>query len=130
MVYSNKHIDLNVVDALYKKGYEYHMNEEWIEAAKYYQEAASFGHTEAMEALGEFYINGLGVKLNHEKGLMLLERAAEQGSSDACYALGEYYFIGYDAESNAPLAKSWWKKATDRGHVRATKTYNYYFGRI
>ena len=59
MVYSNKHIDLNVVDALYKKGYEYHMNEEWIEAAKYYQEAASFGHTEAMEALGEFYINGL-----------------------------------------------------------------------
>lgn len=60
MVYSNKHIDLNVVDALYKKGYEYHMNEEWIEAAKYYQEAASFGHTEAMEALGEFYINGLG----------------------------------------------------------------------
>ena len=36
------------IDALYDKGYEYQMDEEWAEAAKCYKEAAEHGHVKAM----------------------------------------------------------------------------------
>ena len=115
------------VEATYQKGWEAHQDEDWAEAAKYYKEAAECGHTEAMEALGEFYISGW-IGENHEKGLMWLERAAEQGSDDACCALGHYYFDGYGDEPNHLLAKEWWEKAIDLGSEGAARFYEKYFG--
>jgi len=115
------------VEAIYQKGWEAHQDEDWAEAAKYYKEAAECGHTEAMEALGEFYISGW-IGENHEKGLMWLERAAEQGSADACCALGHYYFDGYGDEPNHLLAKEWWEKAIDLGSDAAEMFYEKYFG--
>lgn len=116
------------VEAIYQKGWEAHQDEDWAEAAKYYKEAAECGHTTAMEALGEFYIAGFGVRVDHEKGLMWLERAAEQGSADACFALGDYYFNGYGNEPDLLLAKDWWEKAIERGHDGASFACEKYFG--
>ena len=115
------------VEAIYQKGWEAHQDEDWAEAAKYYKEAAECGHTEAMEALGEFYISGW-IGENHEKGLMWLERAAKQGSADACFALGDYYYNGYGDEPNHLLAKEWWEKAIDLGSEGAARFYEKYFG--
>ena len=116
------------VEATYQKGWEAHQDEDWAEAAKYYKEAAECGHTEAMEALGEFYIGGFGVKVNHEEGVMWLERAAKQGSADACCALGHYYYDGIGEEPNHLLAKEWWEKAIDLGSTGAALFYEKYFG--
>jgi len=115
------------VEAVYQKGWEAHQDEDWAEAAKYYKEAAECGHTEAMEALGEFYISGW-IGEDHEKGLMWLERAAKQGSADACFALGDYYYNGYGDEPNHLLAKEWWEKAIDLGSEGAARFYEKYFG--
>jgi TPR repeat protein len=82
-----------------------------------------------MESLGEFYIGGFGVKVDHEEGLMWLERAADQGSADACFALGDYYFKGYGKEPNHLLAKDWWEKAIDLGSDAAEMIYEKYFGK-
>ena len=117
------------VEAIYQKGWEAHQDEDWPEAAKYYKEAAECGHTAAMESLGEFYIGGFGVKVDHEEGLMWLERAADQGSADACFALGDYYFKGYGKEPNHLLAKDWWEKAIDLGSDAAEMIYEKYFGK-
>ena len=81
-----------------------------------------------MEALGEFYIGGFGVKVNHEEGVMWLERAAKQGSADACCALGHYYYDGIGEEPNHLLAKEWWEKAIDLGSTGAALFYEKYFG--
>ena len=116
------------VEAIYQKGWEAHQDEDWSEAVKYYKEAAECGHTAAMESLGEFYIGGFGVKVDHEEGLMWLERAADQGSADACFALGDYYFKGYGKEPNHLLAKDWWEKAIDLGSDAAEMIYEKYFG--
>ena len=117
------------VEAIYQKGWEAHQDEDWSEAVKYYKEAAECGHTAAMESLGEFYIGGFGVKVDHEDGLMWLERAADQGSADACFALGDYYFKGYGKEPNHLLAKDWWEKAIDLGSDAAEMIYEKYFGK-
>ena len=116
------------VEAIYQKGWEAHQDEDWAEAVKYYKEAAECGHTAAMESLGEFYIGGFGVKVDHEEGLMWLERAAEQGSADACFALGDYYFKGYGKEPNHLLAKDWLEKAFDLGSEAAKMIYERHFG--
>lgn len=84
-----KNEDQMNIDALYDKGYEYQMDEEWTAAAKCYKEAAEHGHVKAMEALGELYIGGC-IEENHEKGMMWLNKAAELGDADACFALGDY----------------------------------------
>lgn len=117
------------VEAIYQKGWEAHQDEDWSEAVKYYKEAAECGHTAAMESLGEFYIGGFGIKVDHEEGLMWLERAADQGSADACFALGDYYFKGYGKEPNHLLAKDWWEKAIDLGSDAAEMIYEKYFGK-
>lgn len=125
--YPKANIRLEEVEAIYQKGCEAHLDEDWVEAAKYYKEAAECGHVAAMEALGEFYISGW-VEEDHEKGLMWLERAAEQGSADACCALGHYYNDGYGSKPNHRLAKEWWEKAIDLGSDAAEMFYEKNFG--
>ena len=120
-------MDKKEIEALYQKGYEYQMDEEWTDAAKCYKEAAELGHAKAMEALGEIYIGGWLGEEDHKKGLMWLEKAAELGDADACFALGDYYFHGYGKKPNKRLAKKWWQKAIDRGHEGAARFYLKYF---
>ena len=63
-------------------------------ATQYFKMAAVQGHTPALAALGRAYVEGVGVKVDGEAALKLLDRAVADGSAAAKTTAGRIYLRG------------------------------------
>ena len=60
--------------------------------------------------LGQAYLKGISVEINHEQGIALIKKAAENGFYQAVYQLGKIYYIGEGVERNLSEAQRWMEK--------------------
>ena len=72
-------------------------------AVSWYQQAADAGHGQALEVLGEAYLKGaLGLSVDREQGLKMLNQAAANGHEPARILLEKYT---QDASTETPGSK-------------------------
>ena len=92
------------VEAQYELGYCYYwgegVEENKIEAVKWYRKAAEQGNVHAQNDLGVCYANGEGVEEDKAEAVKWYRKAAEQGYSDAQDNLGYCYANGEGVEEN------------------------------
>jgi TPR repeat protein len=69
--------------------------------------------------LGEMYLDGIGVKIDHEKAFFWLSKAAGNGDVEAQYLLGFMYENGLKVAQNIKRATKWYKEAAMQGDVLA-----------
>ena len=83
--------------------------------------AADQGHGDALAALGEKYIFGLGVPKNTDAGLRLLETAIGQESPEGYFRLGALLYTGRHLPQNKGRGRELIAKAAERGHPQAER---------
>ncbi len=103
----------------YKEGRSLQERQAHSEAFLMYQLGADKDDEDCWCALGDCYLNGIGVETDIEKALEAYQMASELGSAEAEYSLGILYEEGYYIEENFEHAISWLKKAAERGHIEA-----------
>lgn len=91
-----------------------------------YNQLASQGNAEAMNALGMVYSKGIGVAINDAMGIEWLEKAANAGYAKAWYNLGILYkedeptkaisYFEKAATSGIPVAYSAWGRMLMKGY--------------
>jgi len=91
-------------------------------AFKLNREAAELGHSEAILAMGYFYLNGQGVEKNLELAEYWYKKAARGGESRAMFSLG---WMAYDALAYTH-ANRWFHRAVHHGHIRSV----YWLGKL
>ena len=88
--------------------------------------AASKGDSDAILAMGWFYLNGVGVNEDIEKAIYWYKRSARKGERMAFFSLGyiEYYLKNYTSALN------WFNLAIEKNHYRSLywKAKIYYKG--
>ena len=86
---------------------------DYVTALPLLQEAADKNDPRAVNALGIFYLQGLGVARDEKRGVVLFEQAANLGSSRAMNALAEVYGQGAAGiPPNVSKARDWaWKSS-------------------
>lgn len=85
------------------------------DAAKWYQRSADQGFAQAQYRLGTLYERGLGVKADEARAKAWYERAAEQGNIKAMHNLA---VLSANSKAGAPdysTAAKWFSQAAERG---------------
>ena len=95
----------------------YYSQNDYEEAAEWYERAAVIGHADAQCQLGRMYDMGEGVVENEKKAVEWYREAAEQGHADGQYWLG----LRYSLELDYFEAAEWYQKAAAQGHKDAKK---------
>lgn len=88
-------------------------------AAKWFEESAYGGISNAQYNLGVLYHQGLGVKKDTEKAMELYRVAASQGHPEAQYNLAIAYVEGIGVEYNPQIASVYFEQAASGGIVEA-----------
>jgi len=94
-------------------------NQNFSEAAFWYEEAASRGHLESFNNLGALYKNGDGVPKDEARCFICFSRAAEGGLAQGLYNLGLLYDQGIGCEEDHDKALDLCRKAAYKGHQKA-----------
>lgn len=76
---------------------------------------AEAGNRMSQNSLGDYYYN----QREYVKALNWYRKAADQGFPEAFYNIGICYEMGFGVAKNVNTAKSWFKKAAEKGHQRA-----------
>lgn len=102
-----------------------------IEAVKWFQMAASQGLNVAQTYLGFMYFNGLGIQQNYFEAEKWYRKAAEQGDEVGQNNLGDLYLTGKGIQQNYIEAEKWFRKAAAQGqpHAQHSLGHMYYKGR-
>ena len=79
--------------------------------------AAKAGDLDAQMLLGEMYLDGIGVKVDHQKAFFWLSKAAKRGDVEAEYLLGFMYENGLNVATDIKRATKWYTKAALQGDV-------------
>ena len=87
-----------------------------IELLKY---SAALGNSNASNALGVWYRDGIGVKKDSTKAFMFFKKANKGGNPDAAMNLGYSYANGIGTRVDFAKSKILYKIAADRGVVAA-----------
>ncbi|MBQ7219891.1 MAG: sel1 repeat family protein [Synergistaceae bacterium] len=88
----------------------------------WYMEAALQGNSDAQNALGELYEDGLGVRQDYRKAFEWYLKAAEHGEVRAQNSLGRMYKDGkgvYRNDENYRTAFLWFEKAANNSSIYA-----------
>ncbi len=104
---------------LYQKAEDAFAREDYATAFKYYRQAATKGHTEAMWNLGFCYMAGYGVDQDQDTGYTWILKAANKGFADAMTTVGICYKNGLAVEQDYTKAYEWFSKAIDAGDTYA-----------
>jgi TPR repeat protein len=70
-------------------------------------------------ALGNQYLQGLGVRKDPARAFALCKKSAEKGVADAQTDLGQMYLSGNGTGQNYAEAARWFRKAADQGQANA-----------
>ena len=76
------------------------VQQNYVEAARWYQLAADHGDAIAQNNLGSLYENGLGVPKDYSKALALYQKSAAQGLAMAQNSFGRMYDLGMGVPVN------------------------------
>jgi len=108
----------NNVDAesCYDKGRQFEKDENYEEAAEWYEKAADQGHVYAQVSLGRAYSEGEGVPENKKEAAKWYEKAARQGDKFAQFCLGNAYSEGEGVPEDKKEAIKWYEKAAKQGY--------------
>lgn len=93
--------------------------EQYEEAFKYYEQAASFGIDEALVRLGVFCHLSLGVENNENRAFDFFMQAYDKGVKSAARWLGDAYRNGYGIEENNDKAIQYYEEAIENGDACA-----------
>ncbi|HEV2327512.1 MAG TPA: tetratricopeptide repeat-containing serine protease family protein [Verrucomicrobiae bacterium] len=105
--------------AQFTLGIYYYENKDYVDALKWYKEAADQGNRLAQYNLGTMYANGIVVNTNFAEAFKWLRESAEQGLTEAQYSLGICYDLGKGTARDYKQAAKWFRKAAEQGHVNA-----------
>lgn len=89
------------------------------EAAVWYEKLAKQGDARAQTSLGLMYARGYGVAKNMDTARKWWSFAAAQNDPGAQYNLGVIYSSGEGVAQDYPQAAQWLNRASLRGHVQA-----------
>jgi uncharacterized protein len=89
------------------------------EAAVWYEKLAKQGDARAQTSLGLMYARGYGVEKNMETARRWWSFAAAQNDPGAQFNLGVIYSRGDGVQQDYPQAVQWLDRAAQRGHVQA-----------
>lgn len=89
------------------------------EAARWYEKLARQGDPRAQTSLGLMYARGYGVEKNLEFARKWWSLAAAQNDPAAQYNLGVIYSTGEGVAQDFAQAAQWLTRAASRGHVQA-----------
>jgi len=95
------------------------IQQNYIESAKWYRQAAVQGLGAAQFSLGRLYEKGKGLQKSDFEAVKWYRKAAEQRNLEAQYSLALHYFFGSGVTKNTGEAVKWYQIAAERGHVYA-----------
>lgn len=103
----------------YHDGLEALHEQQFTEAAKWFEAAAGQGLAEAQLQLGALYHKGLGVPQDYAQAIDWFTKAARQGHTEAQLNLGYIYDKGVGVEQDYKKAVNWYRKAAEQGDANA-----------
>lgn len=95
------------------------VEQNFAEAARWYEKLAKQGDARAQTSLGLMYARGYGVPKNLETARRWWSFAASQNDPGAQFNLGLIYSRGEGVAEDLPQAAQWYNRAAVRGHVQA-----------
>jgi len=95
------------------------LQENVVEAVKWYRKAADQGYVKAQFNLAQAYFIGKGVPKNVAEAVKWYRKAAEQGDANAQYNLALCYNNGEGVPKNIAESVKWYRKAADQGLAEA-----------
>ncbi len=102
--------------------------QDFDEAWKWYQAAATNGHPGAQYHLGKSYAYGINVSQDYDQALTWYQKAAQQGHMEAQYAMGMSYNYGIGVPDDRDEACIWYRQAAQQGHEQAKKELKHLAG--
>ena len=93
--------------------------QDFVQAAKWYTQAASQGHIKAQLYLGLLYQKGQGVEQDYRQAALYYLKAASGGDTKAQYYLGLLFYSGKGVGQNKDEAVKWLKKSAEGGNEEA-----------
>lgn len=111
--------------AQFNLGLMYHLGhgvqQDDVEAAKWFRLAAEQGDAAAQMNLGSAYRHGQGVQQDNNEAVRWFRLAAEQGETLAQNNLGVMYAEGRGVLQDNVMAHMWFNLSASQGNPRATK---------
>ena len=95
------------------------MQQDYVEAARWFLMAARSGHDTAQYNLGSFYRFGNGVHQNDVEAARWFRLSADQGFAMAQYMLGNMYGAGEGLQQDFVQASMWWNLAAAQSNTKA-----------
>lgn len=95
------------------------VEQNFSEAARWYEKLAKQGDARAQTSLGLMYARGYGVEKNLETARRWWSFAASQNDAGAQFDLGVVYSKGEGVAQDYSQAVQWLSKAASRGHIQA-----------
>lgn len=92
--------------------------QDYEEARKWMERAATKGDPEAQFMLGRYYVGGYGFD-DEQKLYEWVSKAAEQGHVEAEYVVGGCFKYGMGVAEDSVQANKWFSKAAESGHALA-----------
>ena len=93
----------------------------YIEAKKWFEQAASDGEPLSRYYLGMIYYDGMGIKQDKQMAAEWLTLAAEIGNEKAQLLLGEMYESGDGVEKNEAVGLDWIRRSAAQGFKPAVE---------
>lgn len=93
--------------------------QDYKEALKWYEKAATKGNIKAQYNLGEMYRLGQGVNQDFKESFKWYEKAAIQDNIWAQFYLGGMYYLGLEVNQDYKEAFKWYEKAAIQGNSKA-----------
>ena len=97
------------------------VNQDAVEAVKWYRKAAEQGDADAQQTLGECYYFGGVVTKDLVEAVNWFHKAAEQNNPKAQNDLGVCYGNGYGVAKDDAEAVEWYRKAAEQGAAEAQR---------
>ncbi len=111
---------MNQIGAMYYSGEG--VEQDYIEAAEWFEKAANLGDAAAMANIGWMYFNGEGVEQNYEKGFEWCNKSANLGNTTAMNYIGLMYYNGEGVEQDYEKALEWYEKSAELGNETAKES--------
>lgn len=113
---------------LFNKGVASYNAKDYVNAVRYYEQAAFQGHDSAQCNMGFIYVNGiLGVKKDYKKAFNWYLEAATNGNAIAQYNLGIMYNRGKGCREDKNLAFLWFEKSAMQGYANAQQNLGFMY---
>lgn len=118
--------------ALYLTGRKYEHGDgvarDYMEAVKWYRQAAERGYAPAQKSLGFFYGTGQGVAKDDVEAAKWYLKGAEQGDRELQRIMGTRYELGTGVPVDPQEAMKWYRKAADQGDSLGAKNLGVMYG--